>query len=211
MSRLGRPPATDSAITKRRILREARYCFGIYGYDATTNKMVAERAELTTTAIYHYFGSKRDLFLAVHRETSEEVFGRMREAVAAADTFLDKVNAMLQVANDVFASDPDMAAFVGTDRAEARRHPELAEILDDRSLQDLVREVVDAGVTTGELARGEAFAVRGVLVAVMLGMTQLSSEINLSAHRKYINAFKQLFAGDLVAHATSPLLRTARE
>ncbi|HVW34574.1 MAG TPA: TetR/AcrR family transcriptional regulator [Acidimicrobiia bacterium] len=211
MTRLGRPPATDSAITKRRILREARYCFGIYGYDATTNKMVAERAELTTTAIYHYFGSKRDLFLAVHRETSEEVFGRMRDAVRAADTFLNKVNAMLQVANDVFATDADMAAFVGTDRTEARRHAELAEILEDRSLPELVREVVEAGVGTGEIARSDAFAVRGLLVAVMLGMTQLSSEISLSAHRKYINAFKQLFAGDLVEHAPPPLVRTARE
>lgn len=211
MTRLGRPPATDSAITRRRILREARYCFGIYGYDATTNKMVAERAEITTTAIYHYFGSKKDLFLAVHRETSIEVFDRMRVAIAAADTFIAKVSAMLQVANEVFASDPDMAAFVGTDRIEARRHPELAEILEDRSLQDLVREVVEAGVGTGEVDRSDAFAVRGVVVAVMLGMTQLSSEINLSTHRKFIGGFKQLFAGELVRHDTSPLLRTARE
>jgi AcrR family transcriptional regulator len=210
MSRLGRPPATDSAITKRRILREARYCFGIYGYDATTNKMVAERAELTTTAIYHYFGSKRDLFLAVHRETSEEVDRRMRVEIDAADTFSGKVNAMLQVANELFASEPDMAAFVGTDRIEARRHAELGEILEDRSLQTLIREVVDVGVETGEIAKSDAFAVRGVLIAVMVGMTQLSSEINLAAHRKFINAFKQLFAGELVGHAT-PLLRTARE
>ena len=60
--RLGRPPDTSSEETRRRILESARLCFAANGYEATSNRQLADSAGLTTGAIYHYFGSKRDLF-----------------------------------------------------------------------------------------------------------------------------------------------------
>ena len=63
--RIGRPPGTDSQETRARILRTARACFAAYGYAATTNKMIAERSDLTPAAIYFHFGNKRGTFEAV--------------------------------------------------------------------------------------------------------------------------------------------------
>jgi AcrR family transcriptional regulator len=61
--RRGRPPATDSADTKRAILDAARRLFAERGYGAVTNKDVATAAGITTGALYHYVESKLDLYL----------------------------------------------------------------------------------------------------------------------------------------------------
>jgi AcrR family transcriptional regulator len=70
---VGRPPATDSAETRRRILAGARTCFGRYGYDKTTNKDIASAAGITAGAIYHYFPSKTQLFKAAVAEKAAEL------------------------------------------------------------------------------------------------------------------------------------------
>jgi hypothetical protein len=40
--RLGRPPAVDSTVTRGRILTAARRSFATRGYDATTNRDIAQ-------------------------------------------------------------------------------------------------------------------------------------------------------------------------
>ena len=46
--RLGRPPASDSADTKQRILAVARSSFGELGWEKTTNKDIAAKAGITS-------------------------------------------------------------------------------------------------------------------------------------------------------------------
>ena len=55
--RLGRPPDTDSAETRRRILAMAQSSFASLGYDGASNRVLGAEAELTAGAIYHDFGS----------------------------------------------------------------------------------------------------------------------------------------------------------
>src|SRR6202022_2130219 len=113
------------------LLREARACFAAYGYGPTTNKMVAERAGLTSAAVFHHFGGKRELFLAVYEETERAVFTLYRQALASEETFVGKVVALLEASHQIFCDDPEMASFVAIAGLEARRHPELAEIKAD--------------------------------------------------------------------------------
>ena len=63
--RLGRPSQGDAAETRQRILDEARRAFTTRGYDNTTNREIADGAGITAAAIYHYFPSKVDLYVAV--------------------------------------------------------------------------------------------------------------------------------------------------
>ena len=51
-ARIGRPPDTDPAVTRRRILDVARREFAHRGYAAATNRSIAAAAKLTTGAVY---------------------------------------------------------------------------------------------------------------------------------------------------------------
>src|SRR5438876_754583 len=70
--RRGRPVDSDG-LTRERILLAARECFAEAGYAAASTHMVASRVGLTTGALYHHFGSKRELYLAVFAEVEQLV------------------------------------------------------------------------------------------------------------------------------------------
>ncbi len=77
--RRGRPPRLLSGDTAARILDTARTLFAEHGFTVTTNRMVADAAGVTPTALYHYHASKLDLYAAVHDECRERLARRVDE------------------------------------------------------------------------------------------------------------------------------------
>jgi AcrR family transcriptional regulator len=65
MGRTGRR-AENSAETKAQILEAARGVFATLGYDGTTMRRIAVDSGVDSTLISHYFGTKQELFVAVH-------------------------------------------------------------------------------------------------------------------------------------------------
>ena len=63
--KLGRPADTDSSDTRQRIVQCALDVFAAEGFEGTTNKDIALRAGISSAALYHYFPSKADLYVAV--------------------------------------------------------------------------------------------------------------------------------------------------
>ena len=148
--RLGRPPATDSGDTKRRILDIAREMFSVHGYEVTTNRDIATAAGITSGALYHYFGSKLDLYLAVHEDVQAGVYESFSNATMNLETFTEMFLAVLEVAHDMNENDPSVARFIGAVRVDAQRHPEMAAALSPRSTQREVffTRLIDIGVKT---------------------------------------------------------------
>ena len=68
-------------ITQVKVLESARKIFGEKGYADTSLKDIADDLGLTITPIYHYFGNKKSLFLAV-TESMELEFTQQIERVA---------------------------------------------------------------------------------------------------------------------------------
>ena len=62
--RRGRPPRTESAGTRERILDAAREEFAERGYEKTSVRGIAKAAGVDSALVHHYFGSKDDLFIA---------------------------------------------------------------------------------------------------------------------------------------------------
>lgn len=60
--RTGRRPGSSD--TRARILGSAREAFGERGYDGATIRTIAADAEVDPALVYHYFGSKQQLFVA---------------------------------------------------------------------------------------------------------------------------------------------------
>jgi len=94
--------AAQSEKTRAALLRIARAMFAENGFAATSLELVAERAGVTTGAVYHQYRDKRRLFQAVLEQIESEVFESIRERsragadreswerlVAAAELILD--------------------------------------------------------------------------------------------------------------------------
>jgi AcrR family transcriptional regulator len=70
---LGRMPAYDAQATRRRLLDAAFTEFAQYGIAGARVERIAEAAESNKAQIYHYFGSKTQLFDAVFRQATAEM------------------------------------------------------------------------------------------------------------------------------------------
>ncbi len=205
--KLGRPPATSSEETRGRILDAARICFATHGYEATTNRQLAETAELTTGAIYHYFESKLDLYVEAHRNVQRLVYERFERAIADVEpTFAAGLNAVLDEAKRLNQEDPSLASFLVTVRTDAGRHDELA---DEPTLAATTRgrffgDLIDLGVRTGEIRAEDEPLISEVITAMMMGLITASSD-DPETHARAIEGIKRLIAGSLIQPpATGP-------
>lgn len=196
--RIGRPPATDSAETRSRILDRARVAFSTGGFEAATNRSLARDVGVTAGALYHYFGSKLDLYLAVDADVRERVYARMNAAVDAVDGFFAKFEAVLDVARELNAEDPTLANFIGARRTDIRRHPEIAAAMPIERYRerDFFARIVAAGVDAGEIADEQSAFVNEFVVTLLTGLTDGESH-DPEVHARAITAIKMVLRGEL--------------
>lgn len=199
--RVGRPPGIDGDDTRQRIIDVARAAFASHGYAATTNRTIADRAGLTAAAVYHHFGKKPDLMVAVHRANEERYLGRIAEAIAAAGTFREKVFALLDVIHETMRLDPEMVTFFAVAQDEARRHPELQAISEDRTFPRMFAELVESGVQEGVIAKRDASYARGAIAAIATGLAMMVHDLSVEAHRTATEGAKLLLNGSLLGPA----------
>ncbi len=199
--RLGRPPAIDSAETRQKILEAARRAFARRGYDATTNKDIAEEVGITTGAIYHYFASKADLYVAVYAEVQVMIFDIFEKSIVGIDGFSERVAAALDEAVLINRRDPSIAGFVVGVPDERARHERLGERL--APLQNRGRTffgaLVEEAVARGELAADvDSQAVSDMLTAITSGLARFSTQVGTDRHYAAADALKRIFDGTLV-------------
>lgn len=64
------------------VLESACQLFGERGYQATSLEGIAERAGMTIRPIYHYFGNKEKLFLAVTEQMENQLLEALQDIAA---------------------------------------------------------------------------------------------------------------------------------
>lgn len=197
----GRPPATKSDETRRRIVSAARQVFSERGYDGATFQAIAVRADLTRPAINHYFASKRVLYREVVDQTNELVVTAGIERARRETTLLRRLAAFITVAMEADEKNPSTAAFLATAVLESQRHPELGRSENDPvagSRKFLIWAVHDA-VERGELTAG--IQVAPLAEALLLVLCGVGFYVGfVGSYREMadiIAALRQLMAGTL--------------
>lgn len=197
--KLGRPPASSSAETRQRILEVARVAFAELGYGVTTNKYVATKAGITTGALYHYFDSKLDIYLAVNDHVQRFVYQRFRAVIEANTTFLAQLEAILQAAYDLNVEDPSLARFIGSARIDVARHDELREkmaVLPGEATAVLTL-LVRNGLATGEIRPEDRRRVTAFIRTLFVGLVDAVSD-DTEEHAAAIEAVRALLHGELL-------------
>jgi len=196
--RRGRPADSDG-LTRERILVAARECFAEAGYAAASTHMVASRVGLTTGALYHHFGSKRELYLAVFVEVEQMVDDRFRTVATSHSTFQAKVEAILDETVRLNTTDPAVAGFALSVTGDVARHPDLREAFTSAwARRDFFfGEVVDAGIVSGELAAADRNVVLDTMTTLITGLLVISNGIP-AAQARAVEGAKRLLAGTLI-------------
>lgn len=96
--------ARHSELTRTAILDAARRLFAADGYAATSLEDVVRGAGVTKGALYHHFGGKRDLFLAVYerelQRLAEVQFAAFARKKGAWDGFFAATQAFFEASLD---------------------------------------------------------------------------------------------------------------
>ncbi|MEM8863048.1 MAG: TetR family transcriptional regulator, partial [Chloroflexota bacterium] len=87
--------AEEAAITKQKLLTAALTIFSKNGYKATRLQDIAAEAEVTRGAIYHHFGNKAGLFLALMKNSSEAGNQIVPQAIAEGGTFVEIIERIM--------------------------------------------------------------------------------------------------------------------
>lgn len=74
-----------SQATKAELIRAGRELFASHGYANVSAEQIVAAAGLTRGALYHHFGDKRGLFVAVIEDVEQENTHEITEAIGAAD------------------------------------------------------------------------------------------------------------------------------
>ena len=149
----GRPPAGDSAATRRKIVKAARAALRPGRVPLTTNRLIADDVGITTSALYHYFESKTELYAAVYCETIDEMYTAFEAAARSEQCLQRQYMAVLRRSCELQETDSSITGFIVAVALETQRHPDLVERLAPQRGRHgrFFTELVDAAGDRGEL------------------------------------------------------------
>lgn len=146
----------DADATKARILAAAKSEFARLGLGGARVDEIAEKAKANKRMIYHYFGSKDDLFRAVLEEAYLDIRQAERELQLddlAPNAALEK---LVRFTWDYYLENPEFIRLVNSANLHQGRHLEGSERLRTASRQfvDMVKKILERGVADGSFQPG---------------------------------------------------------
>ena len=103
-----------AAATRARIMDAARSIFGAKGYEVALLAEIVAAADVTTGAVYHHFGDKKGLFLAVAEAVEAEIMAGTAKAAARESDPWAQFTAGVRATLDICAA-PDVLRIVFLD------------------------------------------------------------------------------------------------
>lgn len=175
----GRPQRPAGDATRRRLLDSGRRIFARDGYAGAGTQEIVAAAAVAPTALYHHFGSKLGLFIAVGAEVYDIFIGHLIAAVASAESFDGQLDALFRASGELHRSDPTLAPMTFTVQLEVARNEQIRAAMTD-TLVSFSAFVTDIARTApADLAASVgARAVALAIVALMQGMASLGATLH---------------------------------
>jgi AcrR family transcriptional regulator len=177
----------------------ARSCFASVGFERATNQDIAAAAGVTAAAMYRYFDSKPDLYIAVVRDAMREILPGIRAVLTNAPGVKAAFRSLLQLVAPANPSAQSAMRFLGGVPAEMQRHPQVAKrmLADPGEIFAAVTELVAAGVRSGEISRDKTQRTVSVMIATMMGMSAYANTLGPELGSEAIAGFIDLIENRL--------------
>lgn len=129
--RIGRPKGSSREETLPKLLAEARRLFADKGYAQTTFKDIGRAMGLSHAALYAYFPSKKELYLATVEGAQAMLLPYYMEALEKESTLKGRIRHILLATAREHDKDSSITGLLAAVPIEMRRHAELYEALAD--------------------------------------------------------------------------------
>lgn len=200
---MGRAVCSESNMRKNnreRILKTARQLLPRYGYSGISIRAIAERAKLTTGAIYFHFRDKKDIYKTICFEAIDILIQSFRDRMQSRTTPSQKLISTFDSYIDFFYSHPDhynilMEYKAHYDPDVKDDHIEVTKKLSE--MYGLMEETIRDGVGQGVFREIDPRMLSVLLAAVAEGMLQLK-KLGIFDYMKISDADFRRFMGDTI-------------
>lgn len=141
---------------KADLLASAKREFAEKGFALAGIEGIADPTGLNKKMIYHYFGSKEDLYIAVLQEAYLGI-RKMEEALPLEELEpLDAIKRLVEATWDYYVANPDFIALVNQENLLGAVYLKKSGIVKRRTsaLLERVRAILKSGVENGEMRDG---------------------------------------------------------
>lgn len=162
--------------TWQRIEQAALELFAAKGFEATGIRDLADRAGLSTSALYHYMGSKDELLVAFMVESMSELTRVAHTALAGADDPAAQLAALVR-AHVGFHSLDAQRSLVADDELRAVSDAAFTKVMQLRDgYERLWAETLERGARSGEFSFADARITRLALLEMCNGVARWYSD-----------------------------------
>ncbi len=151
-----KPRARDADATRARILAAAKSEFARLGLAGARVDEIAEKASANKRMIYHYFGSKEDLFQVVLEEAYLDIRRAEQELDLDHLTPRDALERLVRFTWDYYLDNPEFITLVNSANLHRGRHLENSERIQtaSRRFVNMMRGILERGVVDGVFREG---------------------------------------------------------
>src|ERR1700675_3819358 len=151
-----KPQRRDPAATRRKLLTAARREFASSGLAGARVDEIAARAGVNKQLVYHYFGDKDALYLAVLEWVYEEIRTQERKLNLAGLPPQQAIKKLIESSFDHLALHPDFIVLLNDENRGGARHVRASLRIGDMHspLVSMVSKILKQGVHEGTFRKG---------------------------------------------------------
>jgi AcrR family transcriptional regulator len=154
------------------IFEAALQCFNESGYDATSMESIALKSKISKGGMYHYFNSKKDLFLSLFDYRVNKYFEETKEFLNPKDDPEKRIRTLVKQAGKILKKNEDFYRFCLEFLAKGVRDKDIRRVMTGfykncvSTFKDLVEEGIENGcfkrVDSDKASRAMYFLIMGV-------------------------------------------------
>ncbi len=153
-----KPQRRDPVATRKKLLRAARREFANNGLAGARVDEIADRAGVNKQLVYHYFGDKDALYLAVLEWVYEEIRTQERKLNLEGQGLSPEraIKQLIESSFDHLARHPDFIVLLNDENRNGARHVRASRKLEDMHspLVSMVSKILRQGVQAGTFRKG---------------------------------------------------------
>jgi AcrR family transcriptional regulator len=176
VARIAVPAGPAELSTKQRIEQAALQLFAAKGFEATGIRDIADRAGLSTSALYHYMGSKDELLVAFMVESMTELTRAAQAALDGADEPAAQLAALVRTHVGFHTLDAQRS-LVADDELRAVSDTAFTKVMQLRDgYERMWAETLERGLRSGAFSFADGRLTRLALLEMCNGVARWYSD-----------------------------------
>jgi AcrR family transcriptional regulator len=201
--------SASGVTTKRRIEAAALQLFAAKGFEATGIRDIADRAGVSTAALYHYMGSKDELLVAFMVESMTELIRAARAALDGCEDPAEQLAALVRTHVGFHTLDAQRS-LVADDELRAVSDVAFTKVMQLRDgYERLWAETLDRGARSGEFSFSDARITRLALLEMCNGVARWYSDRGPKSPAEIADCFADLALAMVSARSRGEIVSLA--